>query len=79
MKNMLYCRRKEEDEMNKADERILLEQITEAIRNAGYNPKMQIRGYLAECNDTYITRKGNARELIKTISTETLREYLKTE
>lgn len=65
--------------MDKANERILLEQITEAIRNAGYNPKMQIRGYLAEYNDTYITRKGNARELIKAISTETLREYLKTE
>lgn len=79
MKNMLYCRRKEEDEMNKADERILLEQITKAMQSAGYNPKMQIRGYLAECNDTYITRKGNARELIKAISTETLREYLKTE
>ena len=79
MKNMLYCRRKEEDEMDKADERILLEQITKTMQSAGYNPKMQIRGYLAECSDTYITRKGNARELIKTISTETLREYLKTE
>ena len=79
MKKVVYCRRKEEDEMDKANERILLEQITEAIRNAGYNPKMQIRGYLAECNDTYITRKGNARELIKSVSTETLREYLKTE
>ena len=65
--------------MNKADERILLEQIINTMQNAGYNPKNQIRGYLDEGNDSYITRKGNARELIKTISTETLKEYLKHE
>ena len=65
--------------MNKANERILLEQITKAMQSAGYNPKMQISGYLAEGNGAYITRKGNARELIKAVSTETLKEYLKTE
>lgn len=65
--------------MNKTDERTLLEQIVKIMQSAGYNPKRQIRRYLDERDSTYITRTGNARELIKFISAETLREYLKSQ
>ena len=62
--------------LNEIVDKELLEQITKAIQDAGYNPKDQIRGYLLEHNNAYITRNGNARFLIKHVSDEILREYL---
>ena len=65
--------------MNQNDEQLLLNQIINAIENAGYEPKVQIQGYLSEHNSLYITRNNNARELIGKISEETLKRYLQTE
>ena len=36
-----------------------------AIRSAGYEPYDQLYGYVKTGDDTYITRSGDARKLIK--------------
>ena len=45
--------------------------------NAGYNPYEQLWGYVATGNESYITRQGNAREIIKEIDIELIKNYLK--
>lgn len=44
-----------------------MEHIVASIRSAGYDPYDQLYGYLKTGDDTYITRTGNARSLIKTL------------
>ena len=38
--------------------------IISSIKKSGHDPYAQIYGYLTSGNDMYITRTGNARELI---------------
>ena len=52
-----------------------LESISNSIQDAGFDPHDQITGYLRTGNDRYITRNGNARELIKTIDRRILKDY----
>ena len=54
-----------------------LRSVIESIVSAGYEPYEQIYGYYSTDNDIYITRTGNARNLIKEIDREKLTEYLK--
>ena len=42
-----------------------VEIIISSIKKSGHDPYAQIYGYLTSGNDMYITRTGNARELIK--------------
>jgi len=60
----------------KANSKELL-QIIGSILEAGYDPYMQILGYLQTKDDSYITRTGNARNLIKTIDRTELEEFIK--
>ncbi len=53
-----------------------MEQITDSIRKAGYNPYDQITGYLITGDDSYITRVGNARELIRTLDKSQIKQYI---
>ena len=53
----------------------LLDQIAASIRKAGFEPYDQITGYLRTGNDRYITRTGDARELIKSIDRKDLKQY----
>lgn len=53
-------------------------QIIGGILEAGYDPHMQIYGYLQTNDDAYITRTGNARSLIKLIDRAELEGYVKT-
>ena len=57
-------------------DRALLEQITDSIRTAGYDPYAQLYGYLRTGNDSYITRQGNARDLIKQVEKTALEAFL---
>ena len=41
-----------------------VESIISSIKKSGHDPYAQIYGYLTSGNDMYITRTGNARELI---------------
>jgi uncharacterized protein (UPF0297 family) len=51
-------------------------QVIKGILDAGYDPVMQILGYLQTDDDAYITRTGNARNLIKLINRIELEEYV---
>ena len=55
--------------------RMMLNEITSSIQEAGFEPYDQIVGYLRTGNDRYITRTGNARERIKEIDRKILKQY----
>lgn len=50
--------------------------IVDAIKEAGYDPYVQLVGYLKTGQDYYITRNKNARALIKNIEKDELQRYL---
>ena len=50
--------------------------VIKGFLDAGYDPVMQILGYLQTGDDAYITRTGNARDLIKLIDRIELEEYV---
>ena len=51
--------------------------IAAAISDAGYNVREQLTGFLLTGDPTYITRRNDARTLIKSIDQEQLRRYIK--
>ena len=53
-----------------------LEYIISCISEAGFDPYIQIYGYLQTDDDIYITRSGNARDLIRFIDRAELEEYV---
>lgn len=55
-----------------------MEHIVTSIRAAGYEPYDQLYGYLKTGDETYITRTGDARNLIKTLERGQLRGYVDT-
>lgn len=50
--------------------------IAAAISDAGYNAREQLTGFLLTGDPTYITRRNDARTLIKSIDQEQLRRYI---
>ena len=54
-----------------------VEIIISSIKKSGHDPYAQIYGYLTSGNDMYITRTGNARELIKQLDKAQLLAYVK--
>lgn len=54
--------------MEKSEAAQIFNEIVSALKEAGYEPIMQIKGYLETGNITYITRKNNAREKILLLS-----------
>lgn len=57
-------------------DRAVLVQIADSIRAAGYDPYAQLYGYLSTGNDSYITRQGNSRDLIKQVDKAALGAFL---
>lgn len=55
----------------------LLQTIIASMKEAGYDPHDQLYGYYTTGEESYITRKGNAREMIKSVSRETIRDFLR--
>ena len=53
-----------------------MEHIVASIQAAGFDPYAQLYGYLKTGDDTYITRTGDARHIIKTIDRDQLRKYV---
>ena len=49
--------------------------IAAAISDAGYNVREQLTGFLLTGDPTYITRRNEARTLIKSVDQEQLRRY----
>lgn len=60
-------------------EKELLQTIIASMKEAGYDPHDQLFGYYTTGEESYITRRGNAREMIKGVSPDTIREYLHSE
>ena len=58
--------------------RARMDRIVKALKDAGYDPYMQLYGYLETGDDTYITRKGNARDEIGELDQEMVREFMMT-
>ena len=53
-----------------------IEYIISVLRDAGYDPYEQLYAYAITGNETFITRKGDARNLIITLEREKLIEYV---
>ena len=58
--------------------RARMDRIVKALKDAGYDPYMQLYGYLETGDDTYITRKGNARDEIGELDQGMVREFTMT-
>lgn len=55
-----------------------MESIVSSIEQAGMDPYEQIYGYLTTGKEIYITRNGNARELIQTLDKDDISRYIAT-
>ena len=53
-----------------------MEHIVASIQAAGFDPYAQLYGYLKTGDDTYITRPGDARYVIRTLDYDQLRQYV---
>lgn len=56
--------------MDKQEFGVRMNRIVMALKDAGYDPYMQLYGYLETNDDTYITRKCNARDEIGELDCE---------
>ena len=54
----------------------ILPYIIKCIEESGSDPRSQIIGYINSGNELYITRKGNARELIKSVDFSELEQFV---
>ena len=54
----------------------IMAHIVASIRDAGYEPYDQIYGYLKTGDETYITRAGDARALIKKLERNQVQRIL---
>ena len=55
---------------------LTMEDIIQAMREKGYDPYQQLRGYLLENDPGYITRYKNARARIVELDGEQVRKYI---
>ena len=54
-----------------------MESIVSSIEEKGMDPYDQLYGYLTTGKEEYITRTGNARELIKKLNRQRVWDYVK--
>ena len=54
-----------------------ISEIVNALKEAGHNPYAQLHGYLQTGEEIYITRRNNARFLIRELDKERLADYVK--
>ena len=57
--------------------RVIMDHIIKSIRQAGYDPYDQLTAYLLTRDERYITRNGNARDMISKISRSNLTQYIR--
>lgn len=55
---------------------IIFDEVVSALTEKGYSPYDPIIGYLEMDSDTYITCHGNARDKIKLLDKDKLRQHL---
>ena len=62
--------------MNKDIFELKIMRIIALLKEAGYEPYTQLQSYVSLGNDSYITRHGNARDRIKELDFQDIKEYL---
>lgn len=65
-----------EDKHLELDFKKTMEHIVASIQAAGFDPYAQLYGYLKTGDATYITRTGDARQLIQTLDNRLLHKYV---
>ena len=55
---------------------VRMKEIIQSISDAGFDPFSQLYGYLTTGKEEYITRTGNARELIKKLNWQRVWDYV---
>ena len=55
----------------------LLDEIITTLKLAGYDPYVQLEGYIETGSDVYITRSNNAREKIKLLELDFISKELR--
>lgn len=53
-----------------------MESIISALKECGYDPYLQIYGYLQENNLAYITSYNSTRDLIQKLNKEDVRKFI---
>ena len=53
-----------------------IEHVVFILRETGYDPYKQLYAYIHTGNSTFITRKGNARELVEKLDKNKLWKYI---
>lgn len=53
-----------------------LKEVITLLEEKGYDPVVQLTGYIEIGSDDYITRHGGAREKIKEIDIEVIKNYI---
>ena len=53
-----------------------LKEVITLLEEKGYDPVAQLTGYIKIGSDDYITRHGGAREKIKEIDIEVIKNYI---
>lgn len=56
----------------------LMQHIIHALEKNGYNPVLQLEGYLKTSDPTYITRSDDARKLIQQLDFTRVEQYVQT-
>ena len=54
-----------------------MEYIIQAMREKGYDPYQQLRGYLLDNEPGYITRHNDARTLIQTLDMDQVKRFVR--
>jgi len=55
---------------------ILIGQAIASMEEAGYDPLAQFTGYLQSGDETYITRTGDARGIVRSLDKEQIAAYI---
>lgn len=56
----------------------LMQHIIHTLEKNGYDPVLQLEGYLKTGDPTYITRSDDARKLIQQLDITRVEQYIKT-
>ena len=54
----------------------LMLSVISSMKQAGYDPLAQLTGYLQTGDDSFITRTGDARTIVRTLDKEQIAEYV---
>lgn len=63
--------------MNQMQFDAAIKEIVSAMKTAGYDLYMQLKGYVVSGEITYITRQGGARDKVSQLDVEMIKDFLK--